>query len=195
MKILSFNAGTNDKKQIVVMTMTMHVINTDKTSKSPVRRFPASISKEWKMLEEKEYSIQYPKNWCLEKPGTTGQNFILFSQPSSLNDRFRDNVNLLTQHLTDKNINLDKFVEISVRQVRTMVVNSVIIENERINTGGQELHKLIYTGDSGRLNLKFVQYYWIKNEKAYILTLTCDANQFDKHKKIVQRIMGSFKLQ
>jgi hypothetical protein len=76
-----------------------------------------------------------------------------------------------------------------------MVVNSVIIENERINTGGQELHKLIYTGDSGRLNLKFVQYYWIKNEKAYILTLTCDANQFDKHKKIVQRIMGSFKLQ
>lgn len=148
---------------------------------------------DWLTLNEKEFSVSYPKDWDLDQKGQMGTSFILFSKPSSPQDLFRENVNLLIQNLAGMNINLDKYVEISEEQIKTMIANSQLIESKRMS-GAFPFHKEIYTGDQGILKLKFEQYYWVKDEKAYVLTFTAEVNQFDTFKQTAEAILTSFKL-
>lgn len=150
--------------------------------------------KGWKSLDESSYSIQYPENWELDKSGKMGLSLILLTKQSSPQDQFRDNVNILIQDLQGQNINLDKYVKISEEQIKTMITNGNLIESKRLNENGSEFQKVIYTGEQGVYKLKFEQFYWIKNEKAYVLTLTCELEQFETYKVTGEKIMNSFRL-
>ena len=148
----------------------------------------------WKALSEPNYSIQYPESWDLDKSGQMGLSLILLSKLSTQQDQFRENVNLLIQDLQGQNINLDKYVEISEGQIKTMITNGNLIESKRLSENEFEFQKVIYTGDQGVYKLKFEQYYWIKNGKAYVLTLTCELEQFEKYKVNGEKILNSFRL-
>ncbi len=143
---------------------------------------------EWKTLENAEFQIKYPSKWELNQSGISGTNFILFAPNQS--PTFRDNLNLIIQDLKGQNIDLKKFTEISVEQIKQYFTNANIILSE--TTAGK--HKIVYTGTQGQLNLKWEQYYWVKNEKAYILTFTADQLSFDKQIEEVNSIMDSFKI-
>jgi hypothetical protein len=145
----------------------------------------------WKTFRGTNYSIQYPTNWELNQSGQMGSSFILFSPLDSDNDKFKENLNLLVQDLTGLNIDLDKFVEISEVQVKTIVTNSKLIESKRMRNTTPEFHKMVYTGDQGIFQLKFEQYFWVINQQAYILTLTCEQNKFSNYKEIGEKILKS----
>jgi len=148
----------------------------------------------WKSLSENNYSINYPDNWELSKAGQMGTSFILFSPLSSKQDKFKENINLLIQDLTGHDLDLDKYVEISEGQIKTMVTDGELIESKRITTGNLSHHKVIYTGRQGIFNLKFEQYFWVVGEKAIILTLTCEESQFDNYQLTGEKILNSFNL-
>jgi len=148
----------------------------------------------WKSMTENNYSINYPDNWELNKSGQMGTSFILFSPLSSEQDQFKENVNLLVQDLAGHNLNLDKYVEISENQIKTMITDGNIIESKRITTEPLNYQKVIYTGKQGIYNLKFEQYYWVVDDKAYILTLTCEESQFDNYQATGEKILKSFNL-
>jgi hypothetical protein len=147
-----------------------------------------------KTLNENGYSIQYPDSWDLDKSGQMGTSFILFSKPSSAIDQFRENVNLIVQDLSGKNINLDKYVEISEGQIKTMITNGNIISSKRLKSNGIEFQNVIFTGNQGNYNLKFEQYYWVSKQRAYVLTLTCEVNEFENYKTTAEKILNSFRL-
>jgi len=149
---------------------------------------------DWKMLNEKEYSIQYPDSFELDKSGQFRTNLLLFSRCTSQNDLFRENINLVIQDLPGKHINLDKLVETSEDQLNKAVPDGALIESSRQETDGLEYQKIIYKGKQGQFNLKWQQFGFVKNEKAYILTLTCEENQYDKYVKVGNKIMHTFKL-
>lgn len=146
----------------------------------------------WKTLDGKDYSIQYPADWELNQSGQMGTTFILFSPLETSQDKFRENVNLLIQDLSGHNLDLNKYVEISEGQVKTMITNSTLIESRRVKTGFDEYHRMIYKGDQGMFHLKFVQFYWVKNDKAYVLTLTCERDKFLVFKEVGEAILKSF---
>lgn len=148
----------------------------------------------WKSLNESNYSIQYPESWEVDKSGKMGLDLILLTKLSSPQDQFRDNINLLIQDLQGQNINLDKYVEISEGQIKTLITNGNLIESKRLNENGSEFQKVTYTGEQGVYKLKFEQFYWIKNGKAYVLTLTCELEQFETYKVIGEKILNSFRL-
>lgn len=148
----------------------------------------------WKSLTENNYTIQYPPTWELNQSKEMGTNFVLFSPVENSEDQFRENVNLLIQDLTGKNIDLDRYTEISEGQIKTMITNSTIDESKRIKKGNTEYHKLIYSGDQGVFQLKFEQYYWVIDEKAYVLTLTCQESTFSELKEVGEKMLNSFSI-
>ena len=152
------------------------------------------IPKDWKSLENSDYSIQYPDTFELNTSGEMGLSFILLSKQTSQLDPFRENINLIEQDLTNQNINLDKFMEISIGQIKTMFNNASIIESKRVINGNYEFHKITYSATQGQFNLQFVQYCWIIDQKAYVLTFTSEQNQFDNYIKIGEKIMNTFKI-
>ncbi len=152
----------------------------------------AQTESEWNSIDDSKYFINYPSDWELNNSGLMGTSFILFSPVSSSQDNFRENINLLVQDLSQYDLNLDKYVEISVNQVKSMITNAKIIENKTIKSKNGDFQEMIYTGDQGMYHLKFVQYYWIKNDSAFVLTLTTESNKFMDYKVIGERILNSF---
>ena len=148
----------------------------------------------WPSFNQKEYTVKYPADWQLDKSGQSGTSFVLFSPLENKADLFKENVNLLVQDLTGKNIDLTKYTEISEGQINTMMPNSKIIESTTIKNKSIPYHKIIYTGDQGQFHLKFEQYYWVVKNKAWILTFTSEAIKFLQYKEEAEKIMNSFTL-
>lgn len=146
----------------------------------------------WQTFMDTSYSIQYPPEWELNQSGLMGSSFILFQPLASSDDLFRENVNLLIQDLSGYDLDLDQFAKLSEDQVTTMITNSTLIESKRIKTGPEAYHRMVYTGDQGTYHLKFVQYYWVMNEKAFVLTFTCEQDKYEINKETGNAIMNSF---
>jgi len=148
----------------------------------------------WKTLNENNYTIKYPGSWELNQAGQLGTSFVLFSPLSSEQDQFKENINLLIQDLTDLYFNLDEYVQLSLNQIKTMATTPETIKSKRIESNSANYQKVIYTAKQGDFLLKFEQYYWVKNNKAYVLTLTCEENQFATFKMVGEKILNSFQI-
>lgn len=140
------------------------------------------------------YEIAYPITWSSDTTKLMGTDLILFSPLTGEKTAFRTNVNILVQDLSAYDLSLDQYVKISVNQIETLITDSEIVLNKRVNGTNGPFHKMIYTGKQGKLSLKYEQYYWLVNKKAYVLTLTCDVDHFSKYQQVGEQILDSFKL-
>lgn len=167
-----------------------------KSCKSPVPISTQSNNKsiEWKFLKEDKFEVKYPSDWKLDKSSLLGSTFVLFGQLSDKKDRFRENINLMVQDFGGQDVKLDQYVEISEKEVDYLITKGKIILSETIRDGKTEYHKIIYTGEQGIFKLKFEQYFWVIDNEAYVLTLTCEENQFDEYQKLGEEILNSFKI-
>ena len=178
-------------KIIGLLTVIMHFTACAQTTE---KKTSTNVLNGWESLTENNYSINYPDNWELNKSEQMGTSFMLFSPLSSEQDQFKENVNLLIQDLAGHNVDLNKYVEISESQIETLITDGKILDSKRLTTEKLNYQKVIYTGKQGIFNLKFEQYYWVIGDKAFILTLTCEENQYNDFQVIGEKILNSFKL-
>ncbi len=182
-------------RQISLIFFTILFFSLNACGQNFQKESQVEIPDNWKVLNEANYSIHYPDTFELDKSGHMGMHFILLSNLTSDDDLFRENINLIIQDLKGYNINLDQYVEISEGQINTMIIDGNIIKSERVKgSNNRELHRIIYTGKQEQLDLKWLQYYWVVNEKAYILTLTTEVSQFENYLPVGEKIMNTFKI-
>ena len=155
----------------------------------------ANPENEWKSFNKDNYSIEYPNKWNVNPNEQMGMSFIIFSPKESENDKFSENINLTIQDLTGKEIDLDKFVEISNNQINTLATNLNFIESKRIKTEKKEYQKIIFSADQGVLHLKYEQFYFLKSEKAYVLTFTSELGKFSDYEITAEKILNSFRFE
>lgn len=147
----------------------------------------------WKNFAKDNFTLKYPENWDLDTSGQMNSKVLLFSKLSSNNDTFRENINVVIQNLQGMNIDMKRFVEITEQQIQA-TPNGKILENRKIDKGNSEKHLMVWKGKINTFNLKFKQYFYIKNQKAYIITYTATENEYDNYLKIADKILNSFKL-
>jgi hypothetical protein len=141
------------------------------------------------------YRITYPEQWKANQSGYMGTNFFLFSPLTGENDKFSENINLVTQNLTGTGISsLDDFVNLSENQIKTIITDAKIIQSKRITGEKYTYHQIIFEGKQSNFHLKTMQYYWVINNKAYVLTFTAQAGEFDKYLPEAKKIMHSFEI-
>ncbi len=142
-------------------------------------------------IESNDYFMFYKSNLELDESGKNGSTFFLFTKKTNSNDNFVENLNLVIQNLEGMNIDLNKFVAISDSQIKT---NGNLIESKRILGKKQEYQRYIFEGKMNNFDLKFLQYDFVKNNKAYILTYTAKKEDFEKYLPQMQESMNSFTL-
>ncbi|HWZ23591.1 MAG TPA: PsbP-related protein [Cytophagaceae bacterium] len=142
-------------------------------------------------IDELSYSIKYPSTWKIDNTGRNGITFLLFAEKESQNDNFGENINLLIQDLHSMNLDLDKYTQISEEQIKA---NGNLIESKRISKNRIDSQQLTYEALFKTNQLKFRQYYFLKDEKAYILTFTATTETYDKYIEIAEKIMNTFKV-
>lgn len=191
------------KTWTTLLILTLIACGQNTTTDSDTDNRKKIVDENWKTLEGTDFTIQYPEYWELDETGQMGTTFILFLElESSLDqilreverttDQTRENVNLLIQNLSGQNIDLDKYTEIGESQVKTMITNSSLLESKRIKGDKGEYHRMIYTGQQGQFDLKWKQYFWVINDKAYVLTFIADQDRYDNYIEIADKILNSF---
>lgn len=148
----------------------------------------------WTEINKKDYSVSYPKSWNIDTSGYGGAEFSFLTVDTTSEDLFTDNVTLGIQDLTGKEIDLNKFVELSEEQVKTLVNDGELLESKTMNDKKHPYQKFVYTLSQSGIHLKVAQYYWVVNEKAYILTFTAETSKYDTYKADGEAIMNSFEL-
>ena len=153
-----------------------------------IAHFSLAQDVESKTLDTDEYSVQYPANWELNTTGQSGTAFIILSPQDGPGDTFKENVNLIIQD--DPQMDLEEFAQFSMTQI--ISAGAKVEESEQ---GGEPLRqKVIFTMSQSGYELKLMQYYWVINGKAFVLTFTCLKDQEEKYWEAGQQIMDSFKI-
>lgn len=147
----------------------------------------------WQVHKNAVYEISYPPNWEMNTNGLMATDFLLFSPVEDEADLFRENVSLLVQDLTGYDLDLERYTKISEEQITMLVTNDILISSERKGTGDNAYQKVIYSGEQGIYELQFEQYYWVRNDKAYVLTFTAEQSEFEKYRKDGEHVLESFK--
>ena len=135
------------------------------------------------------YSIKYPSVWKIDTTGRNGTAFYLFANKEGRNEIFGENVNLLIQDLQGMHLDLKQYTEISENQIKSF---GTIIESKLITRNSIEGQSVIYEGTFKDYHLKFRQYYFLKNDKAYILTYTAKSDTYDSYIETAEAIMATF---
>ncbi len=154
-----------------------------------------SVNSQGQELQEystKEYTINYPKDWTFDSSGQMNTTFLLFSKLEE-NDTFSENVNLMIQDLTGMNLDLKGYTALSVKQIKS-VKDSEIIESKGLKKSGRDYHQIIWKGFVAGRDLQFKQLYFLKDNKAYLVTLTCEQKAYTEYVNIGTSILNSFTL-
>ena len=139
----------------------------------------------WETKKTAKYSISYPIDWSFSEDNV-GTEFIVTSPLATKpNDMFAENVNLMVQLVG--NMSMKSYMELTNQQLSAMNVSEF---NSRDVKDHKELEYLFdYLGNK----VKVLQYLWIVNGKAYILTFTDLKSAYTTHIKQAIQILDSFK--
>ena len=139
-----------------------------------------------------DYKIQYPEVRRLDTSRLMGTELFIFAPLENATDQFSENVNLLIQDLTGRNINLQKYKEITDKQLTDLATDGKSIESAVVKKDNRSYYKTIYTMTQGKLKLKISSICFIKNEKAYLVTFSAEADKYEQYKKTGEGILSSF---
>lgn len=175
------------QKILLLLVIAFQIVGCQKNQKVETPK----LEKSTKEINRNGYSIVYDSTFRLEESGRNGVDFYLFA-PTKPGDDFAENINLMIQNLETLKYDLDQFVALSEKQIKT---SGKLIESVRKKSGEQEYHVIIFEGNFNGLDLKFLQYDFVKDDKAYVLTFSAKQNEFEKYRKEMEKVMNSFKLQ
>ncbi len=142
------------------------------------------------IINRENYSISYPSTLRIDE-SRTGIEFVIYAKRENSEDDFSENINLVIQDLKNMNIDLNKYVAITEDQI---INAGILIESKRIKKNNFEFHRIVYKATMDNRELKFIQYDFVKEEKAYILTFTSELEEFDNYSKVMEGVMKNFVL-
>ena len=137
-------------------------------------------------------SFQYPTNWKVAE-GFMGTVVVFLSPLENADDKFSENVNLVTEDLTAyPGMTLEKYMEINLAQLPSFVTDYKLVARENSLVSGTSATALIYTGRQGIFQLKFLQVFIVADNRAYVLTFTAEEAQYKKYEAVARGIINSF---
>jgi len=153
------------------------------------------IPADWLTFKGNGYTIRYPAAFKLDTTGYMKTDVIFYTKLSYNEDEFSDNINVMIQDLKDPQMNLDQFAKLSEDEIKMYVEEPEIIESQRESSNGIEYYNIIYSEKNPNYYLIRDQHLMIRNQKAYVLTLTCEKPLFDQYKETGELVLSSFRFQ
>lgn len=137
-----------------------------------------------------KFSVQYPNDWTKEIRG----NSVIFLSPfNGSGDRFKENVNIMLQDLSQQQITLEQYTDITKESVIANLGKQAIVSLEDATIQGMAAKKFVYNMDMNGNNLRIKQYWFIKNKMAYLFTYTAELAKYSEYEATANKIAESFK--
>lgn len=140
-------------------------------------------------LDRKEFKVTYPENLVLDESGQNNTVFILKTTAENAKDTFIENINLATQPVS--NNSFDTFVSKTTSEISSV---GKLIEKKKSKVNGLDCLKLKFELIQNNIPLTFVQHYYIKNGKVYVLTLSSESSKYEKYIQLFDIVLSTFTL-
>lgn len=138
-------------------------------------------------VKKEDYTIQYPSEFNFDDSGKEGTEFILIAPADGEKDTFIENINLATQKVGS--IVFEDYARKTVEEIK-VIAN--IIENKRLNINGGDCLRIIMETTHNNIDLTFIQHYYIKNQKVYVLTFSSETKVYDDYYDKMNDVLMSF---
>jgi serine/threonine-protein kinase len=141
--------------------------------------------------------IKYPKNWTKEETTNpiTG-TVVKFSSPKvGAGDPFQENLSVEIQDLSGQPVTEQQYTKEARKQIYQFVPNAhIITELKDQKIGNSSGYEVVYTGRDGGQNLKRMQMWAVRNNKAYVLTYEAEEQKYDEFWPVAQKMVDSFEI-
>jgi len=155
------------------------------------RSFEPAPPKPQVFTSEKDgFSITTPASWELRK----GQNSVvvtLLEPQAHAMDNFRENVNVVVVGLPP-GMGLDQYVKSSSEMVPKSLGEFKLVSSTRTKLGKNSTKRVVFQHKMAIYNLKVLNYTVVTGGKAYMLTCTATAVEYDKHENIFEDVCKTF---
>jgi hypothetical protein len=151
-----------------------------------------TVPDRWQTINDSFYVISYPDSLEVDTSGIGGVNLILKTPAGDSTDMLRENIGLQIQNLAGMNITLDSFVILSENQLKEHIPNCQIEESFSVTDDGKPYHAIVYTGNMGIIAYRWMQRYYVYEEKAYIVSFTSEQRAYEKYRPLALAIFDTF---
>ena len=161
-------------------------VESNKTKTENLSINPIEVnSSNLEIYENSEYRfrIKYPKNWSVRE--NYGPSIVSFSGENK-------GLAISIENLTENISTLDKFNNRTLANLE--IFSDIIEESKPAKLSKNEGYMVIYTTNIGKLNIKYLHIWTIKNNKAYMLVyLSIPSEAFDSENSL-EEMINSFEL-
>lgn len=143
--------------------------------------------------KEKGFSIRLPKEWE-RREGIMGTTVIALSPQEGPADQFRENVNVFVEELP-RTISLEEYSTLSLANLRKLMTDFQELGTGEAVIGKATAVRRISSYRMGQFSLKALAYSLVKGRRAYVITCSSEAEQFDTYLGKFEDIAESFRLE
>ena len=139
-------------------------------------------------------TIKYPQTWerrDIDNP-ITGEVVAFVSAKQTEADKFQEK---LTISVEDFSGTLEDFSDTSTNDITKHLVKAEIQKPRETTLANKSAYQLIYTGKDGENNLKSMQLFTLKGDKAYIVTYTAAIDNYNDFIQTAETMIKSFEIQ
>jgi eukaryotic-like serine/threonine-protein kinase len=141
--------------------------------------------------------IKYYPTWQVEDIHNlvTGENAIFISPKQSSIDKYRENISVRVENLTNQQTTLPEYTKSAISEITKYHKNAKIVESSSITLAKKPANLVVYTGkDENGLPIKNLEVWTIDRGKAYILTYKAEPKQYYAFLQTVMTMINSFEL-
>jgi hypothetical protein len=142
--------------------------------------------------DEEGFSIGYPPTWTKQE-GAFG-TVVTFADTEHASAGFAPNVNVVVEDLPTSDITQDQYTDAALAQLENFITNLDNVEERSAELAGQPATEVTYTGTQGKSDLRWLQAYTVRGNRAFVLTFTALPDQFDTVEPVARTIFASFSL-
>lgn len=158
------------------------------SSKKDTNELPA----DWKKYSTANFEISFPKNWKFNEKPQAGVLFNILAPLDTKTDDFRENINYLTQDLSGSPMNLNQFIDLSLKQIQPVIAKGTTLESDLKNGSNGTYQRLRYQFKVTTYTLVVTQYIWVKGNTSHILTFTAEKDGLPAYESISEQLLNSF---
>ncbi|BAZ69160.1 MAG: protein kinase [Pelatocladus maniniholoensis HA4357-MV3] len=147
--------------------------------------------------ENSEYQIKikYPETWQLQikdiNAGGVTELATIISPKQNDTDRFQEKINIEIEEFSGT---LAESKELFIDEIKNTLPDAQIINMSSTTLAFKQANQIIYTGKNGDIELKNLQIWTLKGDKAYIITYTAAIDDYDEFINTANEMIHSFEI-
>ncbi|WP_293128166.1 serine/threonine-protein kinase [Microcoleus sp. bin38.metabat.b11b12b14.051] len=144
---------------------------------------------------ENSLKMKYPGNWDKQAlSNAVSQEVVKFISPIQKDgDRFQEQVTVMVERSSNKT--LDDYTKSSKQEILKLDKNAKIVEDRESTLAEQSGHRVVYTTKQGDLDLKKLQVWTLKHDRAYLITYQAEAGKYEEFLPVVEKMIKSVEVQ